>query len=246
MELILIENVDNLGLRGDVVSVKNGYARNYLLPKGLAIEATPGNVKQIEQQRTKIEALKVKERADAEELKTKLEEVELQIIKNAGDKGVLFGSVTMQEIADLLLEKGFEIDKRKIATADAIKTGGNFEIQIKVFPEVSAVLNLRVYTTQEWEELQEEKAKAEEEAAAAAEAEAAEAETADETETTEEPAEEAAPAEETEAPVEETASEEEETTEEPEKEAKPEEEAEEEKTGETEEEPEEEEKKEDE
>jgi large subunit ribosomal protein L9 len=174
MEIILKENVENLGLRGDVVKVKKGYARNYLIPLGFAVEATPGNIKQMEQQREKIEALKIKEKADAEVLKEQVDKIELEVIKKAGEKGVLFGSVTTQEISDLLKEKGFEFDKRKIITSEPVKTIGTFEITIKIFPEVNSVIKLTVISEDEF------KARKEEEQAAAEAAQEEAVETAEE------------------------------------------------------------------
>ncbi|MBN2135475.1 MAG: 50S ribosomal protein L9 [Acidobacteria bacterium] len=183
MEIILKENVENLGLRGDVVKVKKGYARNYLIPLGFAVEATPGNIKQMDQQREKIEALKIREKADAEALKEQVDKIELEVIKKAGEKGVLFGSVTTQEISELMKEKGFEFDKRKIITSEPVKTIGTFEITIKIFPEVNSTIKLTVISEDEF------KARKDEEQAAAEQAqeEAVETvETAEETAVAEE------------------------------------------------------------
>jgi large subunit ribosomal protein L9 len=166
MEIILIENVDNLGLRGDLVKVKDGYARNFLLPKKMAIEATPGNIKQISQQKTKIEALKVKDKSEAEAFRKILEGLELTVSRKVGEQGVLYGSVTMQDIANLLAEKGHQIDKRKINVEETIKTPGSFDVSIKIHPEVKAVINLTVYSEEAWIELEAKKNAAALEAAA--------------------------------------------------------------------------------
>lgn len=170
MEIILIENVDNLGLRGDIVKVKNGYARNFLLPKKMAIEATPGNIKQISQQKTKIEAQKVKDKTEAEQFKGILEALELTVSRKVGEQGVLYGSVTMQDLSNLLAEKGHQIDKRKITVDETIKMPGVYNISIRIHPEVKAVIKLTVYSEEEWLELEEKKNAAALEAAAAAEA----------------------------------------------------------------------------
>jgi large subunit ribosomal protein L9 len=169
MEIILIENVDNLGLRGDLVKVKDGYARNFLLPKKMAIEATPGNIKQIGQQKTKIEAQKVKDKSEAEAFRKILEGLALTVSRKVGEQGVLYGSVTMQDIANLLAEKGHQIDKRKISVEQVIKTPGTFDVSIRIHPEVKAVINLTVYSEEAWIELETKKnAEAALEAAAAA------------------------------------------------------------------------------
>jgi len=166
MEIILIENVDNLGLRGDLVKVKDGYARNFLLPKKMAIEATPGNIKQMSQQKTKIEALKVKDKSEAEAFRKILEGLELTVSRKVGEQGVLYGSVTMQDIANLLAEKGHQIDKRKINVEETIKTPGSFDVSIKIHPEVKAVINLTVYSEEAWIEIEAKKNAAALEAAA--------------------------------------------------------------------------------
>jgi large subunit ribosomal protein L9 len=197
MEIILIENVDNLGLRGDLVKVKDGYARNFLLPRKMAIEATPGNIKQIGQQKTKIDAQKVKDKSEAEAFRKILEGLELTVSRKVGEQGVLYGSVTMQDIANLLAEKGHQIDKRKISVEQTIKTPGSFDVSIKIHPEVKAVINLKVYTEEEWAELEAKKnaeaaLKAAAEAVKAAEA-SAEAESETKPEESSEPAIEAQP-----------------------------------------------------
>lgn len=166
MEIILIENVDNLGLRGDIVKVKDGYARNFLIPKKMAIEATEGNKKQIGQQRTKIEAQKVKDKSEAEAFKSILEGLELTVSRKVGEQGVLYGSVTMHDISNLLAEKGHEIDKRKITVDQVIKTPGDYSVSIRIHPEVKAAIKLTVYSEEQWEELE-----AQKNAAAAAQAE---------------------------------------------------------------------------
>ena len=174
MEIILTENVDNLGLRGDIVKVKDGYARNYLIPKGFAVEATSGNLKQMEQKKKSIEELRVRERGEAEEFKKTLESKQLEIVKKVGEKGVLYGAVTTQDIAALMSEMGYDFDRRKISTEEVIKTAGTFNVSVRVFPEITAVMKLRVYSEEEWAEVEAERA------AAAAEKEKREAAEAEE------------------------------------------------------------------
>ena len=164
MEIILIENVDNLGLRGDIVKVKDGYARNFLIPKKMAVEATEGNKKQINQQRKKIETQKVKDKSEAEVFKGTLEALQLSVSRKVGEQGVLYGSVTMQDLSNLLAEKGHEIDKRKITVDQVIKTPGDYNVSIRIHPEVKAVIKLTVYSEEQWEEME-----AQKNAAAAAE-----------------------------------------------------------------------------
>jgi large subunit ribosomal protein L9 len=141
-------------LRGDLVKVKDGYARNFLLPKKMAIEATPGNIKQIRQQKTKIEAQKVKDKSEAEAFRKILEGLALTVSRKVGEQGVLYGSVTMQDIANLLAEKGHQIDKRKISVEQTIKMPGSFDVSIRIHPEVKAVINLTVYSEEAWIELE--------------------------------------------------------------------------------------------
>jgi large subunit ribosomal protein L9 len=144
VKVILRENVDNLGERGETVTVAAGYARNYLLPKGLAYPATPGNLKVIEDQRRVWDARDAREREEAEALAEKFSAVKLAITKKAGESGTLYGSVTNSEIAELLQQQGFEVDRRRIVLAEPIKTLGQHEIQVKIHKNVDAKLQLQV------------------------------------------------------------------------------------------------------
>jgi large subunit ribosomal protein L9 len=143
MEVLLIENVLNLGARGDVVNVKDGYARNFLLPRKLALPVTAGNKRQIELEKARAEKLRAKELADAQSLKEKLEQVSLSVAKKAGDKGQLFGSVTNAEVADLLKAKGFTVEKQAI-TVPHVKAIGAFTVDVRLYSGVHAKLNLEV------------------------------------------------------------------------------------------------------
>jgi large subunit ribosomal protein L9 len=143
MEVLLIENVINLGARGDVVNVKDGYARNFLLPRKLALPVTAGNKRQIELEKARAEKLRAKELADANSLKEKLELVSLSVAKKAGESGHLFGSVTNAEVAELLKTKGFTVEKQTI-TVPHIKAVGAFTVDIRLYSGVHAKLNLEV------------------------------------------------------------------------------------------------------
>ncbi len=138
MEVILIENVDNLGRRGDVVNVAGGYARNYLLPKGYAILATPGNLKYVEQQKLKWAKKEAKEKEEAETLAKSIENLEIEIFKKVGEEESLYGSVTSMDVAEKLKELGYSIDKKKIHLDHPLKTLGEYTIPIKLHIEVIA------------------------------------------------------------------------------------------------------------
>ena len=143
MEILLIENVSKLGVRGDVVNVKDGYARNFLLPRKLALPVTAGNKRQIELEKERAEKIKAKEMAAAGELKAKLEGITLSVIKKAGDHGHLFGSVTNGEVGELLKAKGFEVDRHAISLPH-VKDLGTYPVEIRLYQGVVAKLSLEV------------------------------------------------------------------------------------------------------
>ena len=149
MEVILIENIDKLGNRGQLVKVADGYGRNYLLPKKLAVAATPQNRKWVEQQRVRFLKLEAKEKADAADLATLLEDVRVTVIRKAGDKGNLFGSVTSLDIAEKLLAQGYHIDKRKIHLATPIKVLGEYNVPVKLHREVTTTVKVLVEPDEE-------------------------------------------------------------------------------------------------
>jgi large subunit ribosomal protein L9 len=136
MEIILRQAVENLGKPGDVVKVKPGYARNYLLPHGLAYEATPGNLKRIQQERDRLEAAENERRGTAQGLAERLEQVSLTFSARVGDEGKLFGSVTAADLAAQLEAQGFHIEKRQIDLHEPIKALGVYRVPIRLHADV--------------------------------------------------------------------------------------------------------------
>lgn len=134
--VLLREDVDNLGGRGEIVKVKSGYARNFLLPQGLATMATKGNIKQIEGERAALLKKAAVEKATAEAQASQMAGLSFEFERKAGESGTLFGSVTSMDIADALKAKGYEIDRRRIVLKDAIKEIGEFTVGIKLHREV--------------------------------------------------------------------------------------------------------------
>jgi large subunit ribosomal protein L9 len=149
MELLLKEDVDNLGARGDLVKVKPGYGRNYLLPRGLAIQATPGNKKQIELQRKTILKKEAAERDTATQQADLLKGVTLEFARKVGEHGILYGSVTSMDIAEALAGKGYEIDRRRVLLKEPIKEPGEFEAPIKLHREVTTNVKVVVKSEEE-------------------------------------------------------------------------------------------------
>ena len=144
MEVILKEDVDNLGHRGDVVKVAEGFGRNYLLPRKLAMQATQANKAVIEQMKTSAARRSATEKVQAEELAAKLEPVVLSFTRKSGEEGRLFGSVTSSDIATELASNGFEIDRRKIQLPEPLKSVGDFNVAIKLHREVTAHIQVKV------------------------------------------------------------------------------------------------------
>ncbi len=144
MRVILKTDMENLGRLGDVVNVKPGYARNYLVPKDLALEATPGNLKMFEQQRRKLQEKLDKARFQAEEQAGQLQDLEVRIPVRVGEGDKLYGSVTSAMIANALEERGFSIDKKKIELERALRSLGEYTVPIKVYPGVKPEIKVRV------------------------------------------------------------------------------------------------------
>jgi len=144
MKVILIEEVENLGRRGQVVNVADGFARNYLVPRKLAMAATAGNLRYVENQKLNWAKQEAKQKEAAEVLAKALGEVTVSVAKKAGEGDSLYGSVTSMEIADCLVGLGFQIDRRKIRLEHPIKTLGQYTIPIKLHAEVTAHVKLAV------------------------------------------------------------------------------------------------------
>lgn len=144
MEVILRQAVDNLGHPGDVVTVSAGFARNYLLPRGFAYEATAGNKKRMEQERERLEAAESSRREAAEEVAKQLEPVSLTFSARVGEEGKLFGSVTTADIAHQLEGQGFKIEKRQIDLHEPIKALGVYRVPIRVHADVRAEIKVWV------------------------------------------------------------------------------------------------------
>jgi large subunit ribosomal protein L9 len=144
MEVILRDHVENLGKRGEIVRVADGYARNYLLPRKLALPATDANRKWVERERKIAEARDHEERSAAEALAARLTALELTIKRKTGENDQLYGSVTNADIAEMLAQKGFEIDRRKVLLPDPIKALGENTIPVKLHRDVTAQLRVTV------------------------------------------------------------------------------------------------------
>lgn len=144
MQVILMQDVLHTGKRGEIVNVKPGYARNFLIPKGFALEATPGNQKYFEQQRKKIDARHAKERDAAQEIANAIGDLRLKIAKRVSEAETLYGSVTAGEINELLHEKGVEVDRRRIDLEGGIKTLGEHQVRIELHPDVVAEVTVTV------------------------------------------------------------------------------------------------------
>lgn len=170
--ILLREDIDSLGGRGEIVKVKAGYARNFLLPQGLATLATKGNVKQIEQEREALLKKAAAEKATAEAQRDQMSSITLEFERKAGDGGTLFGSVTSMDVTEALNAKGYEIDRKKVVLKDPIKETGEYSVNVKLHREV--VLAVPVIVKAEGGEVVEEKETKAEKAAEETEAESAE------------------------------------------------------------------------
>lgn len=145
MKVILLADVKGKGKAGDVVKVNDGYARNMLFPKGLAKEATAGNLKNLEHQKAIAAEQEAERKAEAEATAKKLADLTVKIETKAGDNGKLFGSITSADIADACKEQaGIELDKKKIVLDAPVKQAGNVEVQVKLYPEVTAKLKVEI------------------------------------------------------------------------------------------------------
>jgi large subunit ribosomal protein L9 len=144
MEVILRQHVDNLGERGQVVKVADGFARNYLLPRKLALPATEGNKRHVERERKIVETREAEEKGQAEAVGARLAAIDISIARRVGDTDQLYGSVTAGDIADYLKAKGFEIDRRRLVLPDPIKTIGEHKVPLKLHRNVTVPLVVKV------------------------------------------------------------------------------------------------------
>jgi large subunit ribosomal protein L9 len=144
MKVVLKDDVKNIGKMGQIIDVADGYARNYLVPKGLAIEANTKNIKSLEHQKRIIQDNAKKIKVSAQDLSNKISTITLVIKAKSGDEGKLFGSVTTMDIAELLQKEGIEIDKKKISLDEPIKRLGAYAVNVKIHPEISTQLNVQV------------------------------------------------------------------------------------------------------
>ncbi len=144
MEVILREHIDKLGRRGDVVKVADGYARNFLLPRKLALPANEGNKRHVERERKIVEVREAQERQGAEELAARLGALELSFARRVGEGDTLYGSVTSADVAEALAARQFELDKRKIQLPEPLKQLGEFKVPVKLHHDVVAELTVKV------------------------------------------------------------------------------------------------------
>ena len=144
MEVILREHVDNLGRRGEIVKVADGYARNFLLPRKLALPATTGNKKHVERERKIMEAREAEEKGQAEGIAARLGNIDISIARRVGETDQLYGSVTSTDIAEFLKAKGFEIDRRRLILPEPIKTLGDHNVPLKLHRDVTVPLVVHV------------------------------------------------------------------------------------------------------
>jgi large subunit ribosomal protein L9 len=143
-QVLLREDVDNLGGRGEIVKVKAGYARNYLIPRGIAITATKGNVKQVENERSALLKREAKEKSTADMQGDQMKGITLSFERRAGEHGLLFGSVTTMDVAEALKAKGYEIDRRRISLDETIKELGDYTAHVRLHREVTIEIPIEV------------------------------------------------------------------------------------------------------
>ena len=147
MKVILADDVRGLGHRGDTVTVKPGYARNFLFPQGMAYEATTANVRKLSEDKKKYDEKMLREKGVASDVASKVEGLTIVIVKKAGDEGHLYGSVTASEIADALGAKGIEVDRRRVELAEPIRRLGVHTVHVRLHRDVTATLNVDVQAT---------------------------------------------------------------------------------------------------
>ena len=144
MKVILKDDVKNVGAMGDIVKVADGYARNYLVPRGLAVEASTKNIKSVEHEKRIIQEKAKKKKSSAQDLSDRISKVTIVMKANAGEEGKLFGSVTTMDIAEALKNEGFDIDKKKISLDEPIKRLGEHTVNVKIHPEITTNVTVQV------------------------------------------------------------------------------------------------------
>ena len=144
MEVILREHVDHLGIRGDIVKVAAGYARNYLLPRKLALAVNEGNKRVVERERKLAETRELEEKSQAQAYAERLGQADIAVARRVGENNALYGSVTSADVAQALKAKGFDIDKRKLQMADPFKALGEYTVPVKIHREVTAQITVKV------------------------------------------------------------------------------------------------------
>ena len=155
MDVILLERIEKLGQMGDVVSVKPGYARNYLLPQNKAVTASKDNIAHFESQRTQLEAQNLERKGEAEAVRKKMQGTFVTMVRQAGDTGQLYGSVNARDIAHGLLEAGFTVTRDQVSLAEPIKSVGLHEVSIALHPEITVSVTANVARSEEEAEIQE-------------------------------------------------------------------------------------------
>lgn len=144
MEVILLERIEKLGQMGDVVTVKPGFARNYLLPQGKALRSSKANLELFESQRAQLEAANLKRREEASAVAAKMEGLSLVIVRQAGESGILYGSVSGRDIADAVKEAGYTVERRQVNLDTPFKNLGKYTIRVTLHPEVSVTVNVTI------------------------------------------------------------------------------------------------------
>ena len=154
MQVVLLERIAKLGQMGEVVTVKDGYARNFLLPSGKALRANKSNLEQFNEQRAQLETQNLERREEAEKVKAKMEGQELILIRQSGETGQLYGSVSTRDIASALKEAGFTTDRNLVVLESPIKTLGDYKLRVILHPEVDCEVSVNVARTQDEAERQ--------------------------------------------------------------------------------------------
>ena len=149
MEVVLMERIEKLGIMGDVVTVKNGFARNFLLPQGKALRATKANMESFELQRTQLEARNLEQRKEAEAVAARMDEVSIVLVRQASESDHLYGSVSFRDIAESLTEAGYAVERKQVILDQPIKTVGLTKVRIVLHPEVSVTIQVNVARSEE-------------------------------------------------------------------------------------------------